>query len=215
MSPAEPENKRAVVFVDGQNLFHAAREVFGYTYPNYDVLALARHVCVARGWTLVQTRFYTGIPDLADNPFWHHFWEAKLRAVSWQGVHIYSRALRYRNKTVKLPDGSTHTFLAGEEKGIDIRLALDVIRMAHRSEYDVAVMLSQDQDLSEVAEEIRAIAREQDRWIKAACAFPSSPASRNRRGIDKTDWIRIERAVYDACLDRRDYRKGVASKPDR
>lgn len=206
MSPAEPENKRAVVFVDGQNLFHAAREAFGYTYPNYDVLALARQVCVARAWTLVQARFYTGIPDFTDNPFWHRFWEAKLRAVSWQGVHIYSRALRYRNKTVKLPDGSTHTFLAGEEKGIDIRLALDVIRMAHRSQYDVAVMLSQDQDLSEVAEEIRAIAREQNRWIKVACAFPSSPASRNRRGIDKTDWIRIERAAYDACLDRRDYR---------
>jgi len=79
--------------------------------------------------------------------------------------------------------------------------------MAHRSEYDVAVILSQDQDLSEVAEEIRAIAREQNRWIKIACAFPSSPTSRNRRGIDKTDWIKIDRGMYDACLDQRDYRR--------
>ncbi len=38
--------KRAVVFVDGQNLFHAAREAFGYTYPNYDVSALAKQICV-------------------------------------------------------------------------------------------------------------------------------------------------------------------------
>src|SRR5438034_11375508 len=110
-----------------------------------------------------------------------------------QGVHVYLRSLRYRNRTVRLPDGTTHTFLAGEEKGIDVRVALDVIRMAHRAEYDVGVILSQDQDLSEVAEEIRTIAREQNRWIKIACAFPSSPASRNRRGIDKTDWIRIDR----------------------
>lgn len=109
-----------------------------------------------------------------------------------------------------MPDGTTHTFLAGEEKGIDVRLALDVIRMAHRKEYDVAVIFSQDQDLSEVAEEIRAIAREQDRWIKVACAFPFSPTTRNRRGIDKTDWIRIDRATYDACLDRRDYRPRMA-----
>lgn len=57
-----------------------------------------------------------------------------------------------------------------------------------------------------MAEEIRAIAREQDRWIKIACAFPFSPATCNRRGIDKADWIRIDRATYDACLDRRDYR---------
>src|SRR2546422_448621 len=123
--PPEPPVKRTVVFVDGQNLFHAAREAFGYTYPNYDIRALA------------------------------------------------------------------------------------VIRMAHRAEYDVGVILSQDQALSEVAEEIRTIAREQNRWIKIACAFPSSPTSRNRRGIDKTDWIRIDRATYDACLDRRDYRRSL------
>jgi hypothetical protein len=107
---------------------------------------------------------------------------------------------------VRLPDGTEHTYLAGEEKGIDVRIALDVIRMAHGNAYDVAVVLSQDQDLSEVAAEIRAIAREQRRWIKIACAFPFSPTSRNRRGIDKTDWIRIDRVTYDACLDRRDYR---------
>ena len=208
MSPSEPAIRRTVVFIDGQNLFHAAREAFGYTYPNYDVHALARRLCEDRGWQLTQTRFYTGIPDLADNQFWHRFWEGKLRAISWQGVNVYSRSLRYRNKTVKLPDGSTHTFLAGEEKGIDVRIALDVIRMAHRGEYDVAIILSQDQDLSEVATEIRSIAREQNRWIKIACAFPLSPTSRNRRGIDKADWIRIDRETYDACLDRRDYRRG-------
>jgi hypothetical protein len=46
----------------------------------------------------------------------------------------------------------------------------------------------------------------QNRWIKVASAFPSSPTSINRRGIERTDWIRIDRATYDACLDRRDYR---------
>jgi len=86
-------------------------------------------------------------------------------------------------------------------------MALDIVRMAHRREYDVALVLSQDQDLSEVAAEIRSIAREQRRWIKIASAFPVSPSAPNRRGIDKTDWIRIDRATYDACLDRRDYRR--------
>ncbi len=108
---------------------------------------------------------------------------------------------------LRLPDGSPHSFLSGEEKGIDIRLALDAVRIAHRREYDVALILSQDQDLSEVAEEIRSIAREQARWIKIASAFPVSPSAPNRRGIDKTDWIRIDRATYDTCLDRRDYRR--------
>jgi len=32
--PPEPAIKRTVAFVDGQNLYHAARESFGYTHPN-------------------------------------------------------------------------------------------------------------------------------------------------------------------------------------
>jgi hypothetical protein len=47
-----------------------------------------------------------------------------------------------------------------------------------------------------------------DRWIKIASAFPVSPAASNRRGINSTDWIPIDRALYDQCLDRRDYRAG-------
>ena len=202
----EPRVKRAAVFIDGQNLFHSVRAAFGYTYPNYDVLGLARTLCAAGGWTLVRTKFYTGIPDAADDPFWHTFWSGKLAVMGRQGVSVFSRSLRYQNTVIRWPDGSVHTILTGEEKGVDVRIALDVIRMAHRNEYDVAAVLSQDQDLSEVADEIRAIAHEQDRWIKMACAFPWSPASRNRRGISKTDWIRIDRAMHDACLDRRDYR---------
>ena len=88
-----------------------------------------------------------------------------------------------------------------------MRIALDAIALAHRLEYDVALVFSQDQDLSEVADEIRAIAREQRRWIKIASAFPHGPASRNRRGINKTDWVRIDRALYVQCLDPRDYRR--------
>jgi uncharacterized LabA/DUF88 family protein len=194
-----------MAFIDGQNLFHSAREAFGYSFPNYDVVRLSETLCGRLHWQLVQVRFYTGIPDILDDAKWHTFWSAKLAVMGRQGVRVFSRPLRYRNRTVRLPDGSTHTFLSGEEKGIDVRIALDVIRLAHRKEFEVAILFSQDQDLSEVAEEIRHIAREQDRWIKIACAFPYSPTTRNRRGIDKTDWIRIDRTTYDDALDRRDY----------
>ena len=40
--PTEPLVKRAFVFIDGQNLHHSVRESFGYTHPNYDVVALSR-----------------------------------------------------------------------------------------------------------------------------------------------------------------------------
>jgi len=41
--------------------------------------------------------------------------------------------------------------------------------------------------------------------MKIASAVPVSPVTQNRKGINYTDWIRIDRATYDACLDPRDY----------
>jgi len=136
--PPEPSPLRTVVFVDGQN-----------------VDALARRLCLRQGWRLEQVRFYTGIPEPADNRFWSRFWSAKLGAMGHQGVYVFTRPLRYRAKIVSLPDGSQHSIVSAEEKGIDVRIALDIVRMSYRGEYDVALILSQDQDLSEVALEIR------------------------------------------------------------
>ncbi len=206
MSTPEPATKRATAFVDGQNLFHAVKEAFGYTYPNYDVKALAERACSQNGWQLKETRFYTGVPCRQENPSWGRFWEKKLLLMSRSGIHTFSREIRYRNQTVVLPNGKEQTVTVGREKGVDIRIALDVVRLARESKYDVAIIFSQDQDFSEVADEIRAIARQQERWVKIASAFPVSPTRRDNRGINKTDWIPIDREAYEACIDSRDYR---------
>jgi len=205
-----PNPIRAIAFFDGQNLFHCAKAAFGHRYPNYDPRALAEAICAQKGWECHHVRFYTGVPDPTDSAFWNHFWVAKGAQMGRDGVYVYTRTLRYRNKTVRLSDGTSYTFLDGDEKGIDVRIALDVIRLAHEDEYDVALLFCRDQDLSEVAEELRIIARDRQRWIKIASAYPVSPAYKVR-GINKTDWIPIERATYDACLDRRDYRPKPSS----
>lgn len=204
--PAEPDVKRAIAFVDGQNLFYAAKRAFGCRFPNHNPKALAERISTDRGWTLSQAFFYTGIPDRVDNAVWNHFWTAKLAVMGTRGIRTFSRSLRYRNQTVRLPGGGTTTILVGEEKGVDVRVALDVVRMARENRYDVAPIFSQDQDLSEAADEVKAISAHQDRWIKVACAFPVSPTTENRRGINGADWIRIDRATYDASLDPNDYR---------
>lgn len=204
--PLEPAPKRTVVFVDGQNLFHSARRAFGYTQPNYDIYALATAMVAGQpDWDLSEIRFYTGIHTPAGDAALNAYWSAKLSVMGRQGIKVYSRPLRYRNRQVTLTDGTTHAYLTAVEKGVDVRIALDVIRMASRNLYDVALIFSQDQDFSEVAKEIRAIASEQNRWIKIASAFPMSPTVTNRKGIEHTDWIPIDRVTYDACLDSRTY----------
>jgi len=203
----EPAIKRTIAFIDGQNLFHNARSAFGYTHPNYDVLNLSQAVCAARGWQLDRVQFYTGVPTAANSALWHSFWTKKLAAMGRKpNVHVYSRPLVYRNKTVEVPGFGPYTFPSGEEKGIDVRLALDVLDAAHRNEFDVALIFSQDQDLSELASLIPLVVHLQNRWIKIASAFPVSGVSANKRGINGTDWCPIDKATYDSCIDPRDYR---------
>jgi uncharacterized LabA/DUF88 family protein len=123
-----------------------------------------------------------------------------------QGITTFRRELRYQNTRIDLPDGRQVTATVGQEKGIDVRIALDVVGLVLESACDVALIFSQDQDLSEVADEVRKIARRTGRWIKIASAFPAGPTSRNRRGINGTDWIPIDKKTYDRCIDSRDYR---------
>jgi len=87
--PPEPAIKRTAVFIDGQSLFYAAKKAFGYSYPNYDPKALAEHIATARGWSLTETFFYTGIPDPIDNAFWNHFWTAKLAVMGTRGIQTF------------------------------------------------------------------------------------------------------------------------------
>jgi len=208
--PPEPTIKRAYAFVDGQNLFYASKEAFGYSYPNYDPLALANALCRKHTWNMTKVYFYTGIPDVSDKPGWNQFWQKKLAVMGTRGIETFARPLRYRNQHLRLPDGTYTTALVGQEKGIDVRIALDVMRLALQKSYDVALIFSQDQDLSELAAEVRNISAQQNRWIKIACAFPVSPTSKNTRGINNTHWIMIDRATYDACLDPNDYRQKKA-----
>ena len=101
------------------------------------------------------------------------------------GVEVTTRKLRYRIERVRLPDGTQHDVPVQREKGIDLRLGLDVVRLARNGKLDVAVVFSQDQDLAEVALEVRDIARAQGRWLKIVSAFsargPGHVCTRDRQ----------------------------------
>lgn len=206
----EPEYPRAVAFFDGQNLFYGAKEAFGYSFPNYDARALADAVCDLRGWELMGVRFYTGIHDQQHDLPKYTFWSNKLASMKRNGVSCFAPTLRYRPRTILNGEGRLETKMVGVEKGVDVRIALDIVRLARKRVFDVAVVFSQDQDLAEAAREIREIARDQDRWIKIACAFPCSATTTNRRGINGTDWIQIDRYLYDQCIDPTDFRPAAA-----
>jgi uncharacterized LabA/DUF88 family protein len=194
---------RAVAFIDGQNLFAAARDAFGVRAPSFDVVALSHAVAAARGWEVSGVHFYSGVPTANDNERLHRAWSSQLREMRMQGVRVTVRPLRRRRKRVRLDDGTVAEFTVLEEKGIDVRIALDIVRAVIDGACDAVLLFTQDQDFVEVALEVRAIARAQRRWIKIASAFPVGEATSNHRGVDRTDGLPIDRATYEACLRRR------------
>lgn len=197
--------KYAMAFIDGQNLFQHAMKAFGHFHPNYDPKKLHAMVCAKNGWTPNLVRFYTGVPDHVHDPMWASYWANRVLAMKRAGIHVTTRPLRYHVEEVEL-DGQKTSVVTPQEKGIDIRLALDLVSCAISGQFDVAVVYSQDQDQAETVREVREIGKKLGREFEIACAFPFGPNASVKRGIDKTMWIRIEEADYNACLDPYDYR---------
>ena len=191
---------RALVLIDGQNLYHLARRAWApagadpsspYLWPSYDVEKLASQL-VGRtpGRTLTETRFYTGVPARRGQPFWHDFWSNKLRYLRSRGVHVYRG---------RVSEGR-------QEKGVDVSLALDLVQATHEQRYEVAIVVSQDWDFGPAVRLARQIARSQGRNLAFESAFPVGRGSTSSRGIPGTTWVQIDQAAYDACHDPRDYR---------
>lgn len=139
--PKEPKVKRAVSFIDGQNLYRQAKDTFGHWHPNYDPQKPADAVCAVRGWLNQGVRFYTGVPSPDRDPMWHSYWTSRISAMKRMGIVVTSRPLRYRTESADLPDNSSYEITVGREKGIDLRLGLDVVRMARLDELDVAIIV--------------------------------------------------------------------------
>ena len=190
----------AIVLVDGQNLYHLARAAWisgvshptpPYAWPSYDVEKLA-NALVARqpGRTLAEIRFYTGVPSRSEDAYWHDFWSNKLRYLARRGIYVYQGKVNR----------------GGQEKGVDVSLALDLVPATHERRYDVAIIVSQDSDFGPAVGLAKQIAASQNRMLTFESAFPFHQGRVSPRGVPGTIWVPIDQAMYDACLDPRDYR---------
>lgn len=202
----EPAIKRAVAFFDGQNLYRHAKEAFSYHHPNYHPKKLFDAVCAELDFDNHGVRFYTGTPDFKHSELWHGYWNNRLLSMRRAGILVTSRPVRYHTNEILLPDGSVQMIETPHEKGIDLRIGLDLVRMAGADQFDVAVIFSQDQDLAEAAKDVRDLSISTGRWIKVVSAFPVGLNASSTRGINGTSWFKMNRDFYDACLDTYDYR---------
>ena len=167
---------RAILFIDGNNWFHGLKHV-GVNSYELDYQKVAEKVLGDR--TLHGIRFYIG--KVSSGMQRTHIQQKNLTGLGEQGVDVILGRLEKIKKPMeenptfkkisrilereaaRIPDDirSKLTDLGGEEtttyveKQVDVRIAVDMVSMAHRDEYDVAYLLSADGDFVPAVREVQ------------------------------------------------------------
>ena len=139
---------RLSLFIDAQNTYRRARERF---FPDpqpgvdgqFDPVKLGQLIASrgspgGRSCSLSDVRVYSGRPDPNRDGRGHAAHMRKSNRWRTDGATVVTEVLRYP---------PAWTGQSTQEKGIDVALAIDFVRLAITGAYDVGVMMSTDTDL--------------------------------------------------------------------
>ena len=150
--------------------------------------------------------YYIGVPKVEHDSRSHGWWDRKITAMGRLGVKTIRRHLKPRELNISISGvvhhNSKYTKLI--EKGIDLRLGLDLIKHTIDQNFDIAIIFSQDGDLAEAVQDAYQIASRQRRRILIECAYPVDGVN-PQYGIKQAHPIEFDRVLYDSCLDPTDY----------
>jgi hypothetical protein len=153
---------RVAVFIDYQNVYKGARSAFllnghghldGQVYPRrVGLLVVDRGRAVDASRELVSVAVYRGEPSPKHSPKGQAACQRQVRYWDSQAlVRPSTRPLKYYTHQ----DRSGNQTWEPREKGIDVRIALDMAQGAMRDDYDTCVLFSGDTDLVPAIEEVR------------------------------------------------------------
>ncbi len=206
---------RAVVFIDGNNWFHAIRDAGVDDRARVDYRLISLKLLGSREW--VGTRYYIGRvpqrgdgrlyaeqrrflaaleasdpkisthlgrlePRNVDNPAAHELQSYLSRLTTRIDTRVYHDLLQiarnYRNVEVMV------------EKAVDVMLAVDMVVMAERNEFDAAYLLSADGDFTPAVAAVRAQAKK---------VYAASPAHGAQLAAAVNTFISLKREWFDDC----------------
>jgi uncharacterized LabA/DUF88 family protein len=209
--------KKAIIFVDANNWYHNLK--YSCRPGEIDICKVSKLIKEKRDLEILEIRWYTSMPDIKDNPLVYKKQRAFLGSLQKKGIKVITRKLqKLSNKELKkkrqdfieswdlcevckpiveasfldMPDNFQ------KEKGIDVWIAIDMVKEAIKENIDVAVLISGDADFVPAFSLIKDIGKN-----VLSCSVPRGYSNELRQ---KFPYFILTREELTKCL--KDYGKG-------
>lgn len=174
---------RAAFFVDGSNFFKHCEKLQIYAYQlKWD--ELLQDLAMGRG---IEYAYYYDAPkhqdQVPEQAARQQQFFSILRQIPWMEIRLG----RLERRTDK------RGFDRLIEKGVDVRIAVDMVIGAMRNRYDVAYLLSADGDFSYVVREVIGLGKE---------VFVATPGQSYHLGQAATNFIKLKAGRLQGFLRR-------------
>lgn len=187
------------IFIDGNNFYHGLKDIIGNTHIDYRKFADLLTV----GKQLTRIYYYNSPVDQAAYPE-----EYRKQQKFFTYLHSVPRLCfnlgRLEKRKVKLPDEIyervkdivlKQTITTYVEKGVDTKLAVDMLMLAYKKMFDVAILVSGDGDFVPVVEGIQDLGKE---VINAYFQEKGREGYHLRKVCD--DFIKLDKDYLAPCL---------------
>jgi len=148
-------SKRAFVFIDGGNFYFKLKKLSSalkgkYSLINFDFKKFSEWLTIPN--KLIEIHYYLGaIKREHNNSKSEKFYADQQKLIG----KLHQQKINVTmGQIIRHPDKTYH------EKGVDVRLAVEMIKFARMGKYDIAYLISSDTDLVPAVEEIKAFNKE-------------------------------------------------------
>lgn len=187
------ENERVMVFIDGGNLYAGVK--FGLNLKkSVNIDSLVKKLVSGR--RLVRAYYYT-TPSPRPNSLQGKAHQRFLDKLGWiENLQLRRGRILPRTHVIECPKcEASFEYKVYTQKGVDTRIAVDMVTLAVRDAYDTAILVSGDSDLAEAVDYIR---EQTNKKVENACVPGKGWAKTLREAADKR--IPLTREYLMDCL---------------
>lgn len=157
---------RVIIFIDGSNFYHSLKSSFFKANINFESFCYA----LIDNSDLIQINYYTAPLNQLDNELEYSRQQKFFNYLSKiKRLTLYFGRLEKRDNNHKT------------EKGVDVKLAIDLLSLAYNNKYDVAIIVSNDSDFVPAIKEVQLLNKK-----VYNVSFPATKCYHLNRICDKT-----------------------------